>query len=319
MAGKFSIKAAGGFPLTSGLTACPVFSGDGRFLAVLMPPTRRIGVWDVVSQTQVVVGKSSFPNPWGLTINHDGSRVAVRSDNRMDVLELPSGRIIRSIKKKNYAEGDHQQLNAQGNLLFDASYGVEAGFMIWDVDSGKCLERHPFDGKNYMVTAISRSRDDRVLVCLHAKAEAAARGMRDELWLHDGQKIERIELDLFACTAAISPDGERIFVAGQRRPNADTVFRLIDPHGKILIEKEKADERTFPVAQPVWKPDGTAIAWKAACENTMWLLDAASLELTETWLWPDISVAFGQDDLVAVAGDKGVVLPQQALAQAVED
>lgn len=320
MAAKFSIKKAGGFQLGSGSTDSPAFSGDGRILAVCASGTSRVTVWDVESKSQISCCRFSLKHPHGISLNYDGSRIAMRSDGLLEVMDTRTAERIRLIKKNNYAEGYGQQLSAEGNLLFEASDGIEAGFMVWDVETGDCLERHPFNGEDYMVTAISRSEHDDVAVCWMAKAKPAEEGMRDVLWLWSVGHLQQIGLELTNCTVAISPDGQQVFVAGMHQRGGEAIFRLLDRSGKILVERMVGNERTFPVSQPVWRPDGRLIAWEGdSLSYQAMLLNPVTLETANTLFWPDLSVAFGQNDWIALAGDKGVVLPSPAIKQAVEE
>jgi WD40 repeat protein len=316
MTSAFSLKKAGGFTLGSGSVIDPVFSDDGRLLAVQTEGTSRVTVWDVVSQSKLAVCRfTGLSGAFGLTLSGNGKRIAMRADDRLEVLDTDTGERVLLLNKSNYQTGEEQQLDSTGRLLFDASSGVEAAFTVWETATGKRLEHYPINGKACAFSSINRSINDNVLVCVMGKYES---GVRDMLWLWSDGKLKKIDLDLSHCIAAISPDGKTIFIAGQREQGC-SFFRLLDCDGNLRIEKAMGDVDTFP-RTPRWRPDGRQIAWNDGLANkTAWLLDANTLEITQTLHWLEIDIAFGCDGLLAIAGKKGIVIPQIHATQASEE
>lgn len=316
--GPFSLKKAGGFRLSTGGTDSPVFSGDGRYLAALVSGQMRVLVWRLDTAEKIATLKSpGMASPAGLVISHDGSRVAVRnSGGLIDVLDVASGERIRRIKKKPLNDGYCLSMSRDGNLLFDADNSIEPGVRVWSVTSGEQLAHYPYVA-DFMCSAINRSADDGLLVCLMAKADYAAAGGQDQLFLLNCRnEVTVLDMGLNDATAAISPDGRCLFVAGQREKQS-AVFRLLDMAGQTLLEKDMGNLRTFPQTAPAWSAEGDRIAWSNGPGEPGWILDARTLDICEEVYWPNLSLALGACGWVALAGDKGIAIPYAALKPAV--
>ncbi len=305
----------------AGLSTDPVFSDDGKRFAVLVG--NRAEVWDLATRERIAVCKSAgLAYPGGLALNRDASRLALRNESGLiDVIDVASGGRISRIKRGAQC-GFNLALSPDGAKVFDASGGPQAGLFVWDADTGGLLHGYTC-GFDFMATSLSRTRDGLVAAGFMAKADACERGLRDFLWLWTEPGLEKIELNLCDCTTAISPDGEHIFVAGLHRPlhqQGEAVFRLLDRSGTVRIEKNMRALRTFPVSQPVWHPDGSQLLWRGDClVDEAWLLDAETLDVARKFHWPSMHAALGQHGWIALAGDKGMVLPQTAVEQAVAE
>ncbi len=283
----------------------------------------RAEVWDLATRERVAVCKSAgLTYPGGLALNHDASRLALRNESGLiDVIDVASGERISRVRRGPQC-GFHLALSPDGTRVFDASSGPQAGFFVWDADTGELLHGYPC-GFDFMAVSISRTRSGLVAASCLAKADVCERGMRDFLWFWADSNLEKIELNLCDCTTAISPDGERVFVAGLDRPlhrQGEAVFRLLDRSGMVRIEKNMGAMRTFPVGQPIWHPDGLQLLWQGhSPDDEAWLLDAATLDVMRKFRWPSIQAALGQHGWIALAGDKGMVLPQTAVEQAISE
>ena len=96
------------------------------------------------------------------------------------------------------------------------------------------------------------------------------------------------------------------------------VFRMLDGSGALLYEKNMGLLSTFQSDGAAWSTDGEQLSWPLdSLRGEAILMDARTLEITQRLFWPDIVTALGSGGWVAIAGEKGVVLTQAAVAAAV--
>lgn len=312
----FSLKRIGGFRLSPSdtITIHPVFSGNGRYLAVNIKGSMVIHIWDVAAGEIVhVLTHKGISYPGYLAIDWAGRRLAVRDGSgKIDVLDIPSGHRVFQLKKDPMADGYCIALNPEGDLLFDADGSVNCGLRIWSVNSNK-QEACFTSNLGCMPVAMSIAHAiPLVLVCY------AGGQLPDSLSLIDSSAVKDISVDLKNSTSALSQDGQKIFLAGQTK-SGEVMFRLMDTTGQVLHEKLMGDFPTFPVPTPCWSPDGTKIIWHFFTQSGMaWILDSETFDILDTVCWPSLSLALGPEDWVALAGQHGAVVPYKGLRETID-
>lgn len=312
---KFSLKKAGGFQLGSGNSLAPVFSESGRHFAALVG--NRADIWELATRARVASCKSKgLVQPGGLALDHDASRIAMRNEEGLiDVVDVATGELVRRIRRGGQC-GCYLLLDADGSRIIEASSGDQAGLYIWHVETGDLVEEYDC-GFDYMPTGLSRARSGTVVACMGGKLGASELGEHDYLWIWSEDSIRKLQTGLEASTASISPDGQCIFLAGRTRSGL-TVFRMLDCSGNIICERNMGLIRTFPCLNAQWSPDGLQLAWDLdSVHGEAALLNAKTLEITDKVAWPQVKLALGPNGWVAIAGEKGVVVPRSAVADAV--
>jgi WD40 repeat protein/class 3 adenylate cyclase len=236
------------------------FSPDGRTL-VTGGINGNVTMWDV--QTRSVVRTIRFPGPvWWVAVSPDGKRLAAqtkaegRSNSRVEVRDLPSGRIVYRHDVQNGKGG--LEFSSDGRAL--AALGCcepDSTIEVWDARSGADLFSPRVNGH---ATSIAFSPDGRLL-------GAGTEDGKVVLW--DVRSGEPVGSPIQVATAwidslAFSPDGD-LFVAS----SGDQTATLWDLRSrKRLGNAFPVEQGSVPVAR--FAPDG----------------DLVIDNLVDTALWP---------------------------------
>ena len=326
---KFSVKNTGSFNLNVNRTSNAKFSEDGMILVA--NNGSKVFVWDTTTGEKITLFKSPKikNNINSLTMSMDGNRVALSNDNNLiEVFDLKTGELIQLIKKKKIDAGRSVlTISCDGSILYDATF---EGLVCWSVESGAKSATYKYNNSLFakrpnayrrMPTQISTAQNKWVLVCYFAYLtdRNIQERIHDELYLYDhtSQQTRIIETDLMESQVIIAPDGLSIFHKGYLRENDQTVFRLLDLDGKILNEKIMNDCRN--ARDFYWQPDGSKIAYVMdAIKGKGCIINANTFESLNNVYWPILSsIALSVNNNVALAGDKGAVVPYNLLDDAV--
>ena len=188
--------------------------------------------------------------------------LAIESLNHKETLEGSTAlRRSLALQPRIIAELQHNSsVNAvafspDGRKVATASYDNTA--RLWDVETGKQIQRLEHDGSVY---GVAFSPDGKKLAT--ASSDSSAR-----LWdVRTGKQIQRLEHDRSVNAVAFSPDGQKLATA-----SSDSSARLWDVRTGKQLQRLEHDRSVNAVA---FSPDGQKLATasddKTAC---IWTLD----------------------------------------------
>jgi RNA polymerase sigma factor (sigma-70 family) len=275
-----------------GLNSRPfAFSADGKNLAVVQLAGHKVLYCDPV--TAEVRRTLLLPEPGGigpvlLRFSMDGNLLAVALDaDKARVMDSSTGKCVREVQNPTHHTIFAMEFSPDGQMLALGT-ADDPSLQLWDLASGKCMNRfdqRPHDG---IITSLAFSRDGRLL--------AAGRGNRIVLWdAASGRERVRFEGPMGLVNGVAFTSDAKMLVAASADGNA----RIFDLSSSRLLYTlgGGAEGRSMALT-----PDATTLALGTTQQAVVWALPFAKqgppakisnpLEADLESLWPALA---GQD------------------------